>query len=126
MFPKTGNTFPKKDASRVSQLDYAKAVAKALRRELGNSHQAAKTVMKWTGANERTVKNWLAGTRGPSGGHLVSLIRESRLVLEALLQISERPASLAAVKLFKLRDRLAEELRVIQEILRELPIESTN
>jgi hypothetical protein len=56
--------------------------------------------MKWTGANERTVKKWLAGTRGPSGGHLVSLVRESKVVLETLLQLSERPACLAAVKLF--------------------------
>jgi len=29
---------------------------------------AVKTVSGWTGANEKTVKNWFSGRYGPSGG----------------------------------------------------------
>jgi hypothetical protein len=45
---------------------YAAAVAHALTRQLGGTHQAVKTVMRWTGASERIVKNWFAGSCGPS------------------------------------------------------------
>jgi hypothetical protein len=41
------------------------AIAYALRNQLGTTHQATKIVMGWTGAGERTVKNWLAGISGP-------------------------------------------------------------
>ena len=37
------------------------------------THQAIKTVMKWTGAKERTVKNWFAGSNGTNGHHLAAL-----------------------------------------------------
>jgi hypothetical protein len=56
-------------------LNYVTVVAAGLRRELGDTHQAIKTVMKWTGANERTVKNWLGGRYGPNGEHLIDLFR---------------------------------------------------
>ena len=36
---------------------------------------ATKTLMRWTGAGERTAKAWLAGISGLSGGHLISLLR---------------------------------------------------
>jgi hypothetical protein len=39
---------------------HIQAIAAALVQELGTTHhQAAKTAMRWTGAHERTVKNWL-------------------------------------------------------------------
>ena len=50
---------------------YHVAVAYTLRNQLGTTHQAVKTVMRWAGAGERTVKNWLAGVSGPSGQHLI-------------------------------------------------------
>ena len=65
MLPKKGNHFPTGTAGRKSKIGYAEAVAAALHAELGDSHQAIKTVMRWTGANERTVKNWFAGVMGP-------------------------------------------------------------
>jgi hypothetical protein len=61
MFPKKGNNFPKTTESGKCKLNYQSAIAAALSIELGNSHRAVKTVMRWTGANERTVKNWLLG-----------------------------------------------------------------
>ena len=45
---------------------YPAAVAQALQHQLGGTHQAVKTVMRWTGAGERTVKNWFAGSSGSS------------------------------------------------------------
>lgn len=44
----------------MTKLDYRLEIAAALRRELGGSHQAIKASMNWTGASERTAKNWLA------------------------------------------------------------------
>ncbi|MGC9446869.1 XRE family transcriptional regulator [Cereibacter sphaeroides] len=70
--------------------DYRAAMAMALHAELGSTHRAIKSAMRWTGASERTVKYWFAGERGPSGEHLVSLARHSDAVLIALLALSDR------------------------------------
>ena len=82
MLPKKGKEFPKRDGKGSIALNYARAIATALRAELGDTHQAIKTVMGWTVACERTAKNWLAGTRGPAGEHLILLLRNSDTVLE--------------------------------------------
>ncbi|ARC89448.1 hypothetical protein [Rhodovulum sp. MB263] len=70
--------------------NYRAAMAMALQAELGSTHRAIKSAMRWTGASERTVKYWFAGERGPSGEHLVSLARHSDAVLTALLALSDR------------------------------------
>jgi hypothetical protein len=44
--------------------DYRAAMAMALHAELGSTHRAIKSAMRWTGASERTVKYWFAGERG--------------------------------------------------------------
>jgi hypothetical protein len=80
MFPKTGRKIP--PSSDGPSDDYASSIAGALKAELGNSHQAIKTLMRWTGANERTTKNWLSGSNGPSGEHLLEIMRNSDLVFE--------------------------------------------
>jgi hypothetical protein len=46
--------------------------------------------MRWTGANERTAKNWLSGVNGPSGEHLLRLIENSDRVFECVLRLSGR------------------------------------
>ncbi|MGO4003752.1 hypothetical protein ABVN23_22030 [Pseudomonas fluorescens] len=99
MFTKTGNSF-------LAQKQYAAAIANALRSELGETHQATKTLMRWTNANERTVKNWMAGSNGPSGGHLIALIKHSDLALAAFLALACRPGALAASELPLLRLKL--------------------
>lgn len=71
--PKTG-TIVRPEAA---QARYREAVAAALRAELGQTHQAIKTAMRWTGASERAVKYWLSGERGPSGEHLIALAQHS-------------------------------------------------
>ena len=60
MFPKEGKVLPNRDGRGQAEIHYATAIAAALREDLGGTHQATKTVMRWTGASERTVKNWFA------------------------------------------------------------------
>lgn len=59
----------------------------------------AKIVASWTGANEKTVKNWFAGRYGPSGEHLVALARHSDDVLGMFLAMAGREELMAATKL---------------------------
>ena len=76
-FPKTGKSIPKGA--------FAGMVALSLRASLGGSRAAIKTAAAWTGANERTVKNWFAGRSGPSGDHFVGLVIHSDVVLTEFL-----------------------------------------
>jgi hypothetical protein len=85
MFPKTGNKFPRGRPADKAESPYAHLIASALRNSLGDTHRAIKTVMLWTRANERTVKNWLSGTNGPSGDYLLVLLAKSDAVLDALI-----------------------------------------
>lgn len=121
MLPKTGKVLPKDDGKGPSKLTYAAAVAAALRSELGDSHRAIKIVMKWTAASERTAKNWLTGTRGPTGEHLVGLVRHSDAVLEVFLQLTGRETSLVSAQLANARSRLAEILESIDDLLASKP-----
>ena len=65
--------------------DYQTAVALALQEELGETHRAIKMARRWTGASERTVKYWFSSERGPSGDHLIALMRHSDAVLYVAL-----------------------------------------
>ena len=109
MLPKKGIVFPNGE----NLGPYPAAVAYALRHQLGTTHQAVKTVMRWTGAGERTVKNWFAGISGPSGQHLVALIRHSDEVLEVLLLLAGRQQIAVAKKVVDTRNKLAEILKQI-------------
>src|SRR5262249_12937092 len=100
-------------------VPYPVAIAHALQNQLGTTHQAVKMIMRWTGAGERTVKNWLAGASGPSGQHLVDLIRHSDKVLEALLFLAGRQQIAAAKKLIEMRNILAEAVERIDELMGE-------
>ena len=66
-FPKKGKFFPKENGydgnGQVDRTNWfaCEEIAAALRRSLGDSRAGVKTVAAWTGANEKTVKNWFAG-----------------------------------------------------------------
>jgi hypothetical protein len=113
MFPKKGNYFPNGIGGGKGGVAYPAAIAAALRAELGNSHQAVKTVMRWTGANDRTVKNWFAGRRGPRGEHLLALMRHSNAVLEVVLQLAGREQLIVVKALLDARNVLADMLAQI-------------
>ena len=116
MLPKKGKVLPTRAGRPGSELSYAAIVAAALREELGDSHRAIKSTMCWTGASERTIKNWFAGTSGPSGEHLVALLRHSNVVLEAVLHLAGREQAVAAKKLLDARDTLVEMLDLITDL----------
>ncbi len=77
---------------------------------------SVKTVMAYTGAGERTVKNWFEGKNGPNGENLVELVRHSDEVLEALLLMAGREDILAGKLLVDARDKLAEMLEIIDQL----------
>jgi hypothetical protein len=85
MFPKTGNKFRRGHGAGQPTSSYAQLVAAALRSSLDDTHRAIKTVMGWTSAKERTVKNWLSGTHGPHGDYLLVLLGKSDALVDALI-----------------------------------------
>ena len=115
MVLKRGITFP----SGTNLDTYNAAIAFALKSQLGLTHQAVKTVMKWTGAGERTVKNWFAGLSGPSGTHLVRLIQNSDETLAALLILAGRSEVLAAARIIDMRNKLAETVAEVDQLLKK-------
>ena len=115
MFPKTGRKIPPR--SDGPSDDYASSIARALKAELGNSHQAIKTLMRWTGANERTAKNWLSGSNGPSGDHLLEIMRNSDVVFECVLQLIDRKAVLSHRKLEQVHDALQATAQLLFEMI---------
>jgi hypothetical protein len=116
MLPKTGNSFRTSHLNGPQSPKYAQAIADALRRELGTTHQAIKTVMRWTGASERTAKNWLAGHVGPSGAYLIILMSKSDQVFMATLELAGRKEAATAIDLNDIRCRLIEILNQLQQL----------
>jgi hypothetical protein len=108
MLPKKGKKLHRGGSGGGQELDFGRLIATALRTELGSNHQTIKTVMRWTGASERTVKHWFAGTHGPSGEHLVGLIRHSDEVLTVFLLMADRGPVALTAKLDGLRVKLVE------------------
>ena len=119
ILPKRGNILPKKGdnlhfADKPPSATYYKyGIARALREELGGNHKSEKTLMRWTGASERTVKNWVAGLRGPSGAHLIALMRNSDVTFEAVLIIAGRSRTIASQNMASARVHLLELLALL-------------
>jgi len=112
-FSKRGKFFPEGNGgSRAHRGDqvFAKEMAAALNRSLGSTHAGIKTVAAWTGANERTVKNWLSERYAPSAEHLAALVQHSDEVLIAFLALAGRRELMVTIK-------LAEAERAIMEAL---------
>lgn len=115
MFPKKGNKLHGRRQATQAGLHFNRAIADALRRDLGPTHQAAKTIMRWTGTSERTAKHWLSGSHGPSGLHLVQLVRHSDEVLRTILLLSGRSASWSADGAAELRSHLLAALKCLEQ-----------
>ena len=77
---------------------------------------AIKTVMAYTGAGDRAVRNWFEAKNGPNGEKLIELVRHSDEVLEAFLQMSGREEILTAKKLVDARNTLVEMLKTIDQL----------
>ncbi|NQV93908.1 MAG: hypothetical protein HQ482_02035 [Sphingomonadales bacterium] len=117
MFPKTGNNFPN-ISGNANADEFAITIGQALKGELGTSRKAAKSIMKWTGASERSAKNWLAGTHGPSGWHLILLARQSDSVMAVILMMAGRELNISALALSALRSDLMEAVEAIDEAIK--------
>jgi hypothetical protein len=124
-FPKKGKSFPKSGDPNNSNgdggslngtLNFAVEIATALKRTLRDRNTRIKTVAGWTGANERTVKNWLSGQYGPRGAHLIVLIQHSDDVLNAVLSMARRHDLVVAQKLVDLEQRMLELVSTVKEL----------
>jgi hypothetical protein len=119
MLPKRGRIFRNGSGDKTPRLVYARAIRDALRGELGSTHQANKFIRQWTGAGERTVKNWLDGTCGPRGEHLLLLAYYSDGVFEAMLLLTERDQAIAGAKLRRICDEMAKTLRSFKDLMED-------
>jgi len=104
----------KSDAARG--IEFTRTIAEALHRDFGETHAAVKTVVALTQAHERAVKNWFSAKNGPTGRHLVDLVRSSDEVLEAVLRMSGRSDLIVAKKLGDSKQTLVKMLKLIREL----------
>lgn len=95
---------------------FAEVIAQALRRQFGETHASVKTVVALTKANERAVKNWFSAKNGPTGEHLVDLVRSSDEVLEAVLLMSGHRDLVLAKKFGDTRAVLLKMLKLIEDL----------
>ena len=116
--PVSGKTFPRSSGNVGASdgYEFAAIVAETLRETFGGTRMSIKMVMAYTGAGERTVKNWFQGKNGPNGENLVELVRHSDEVLEALLMMAGREDILAGKLLVDARDKLVEMLEIIDQL----------
>ena len=88
-------------------------IASALKSELTDRSSRAKLAAGWTGANERTAKNWILGRYAPCGRHLVALAQHSDQVLNAILSMADRQDLLLAPKMEDLRRKVFELAAIV-------------
>jgi len=60
---------------------------------------------------------WISGSHGPSGEHLVSLIRHSDAVLVSVFAMAGRSDSIVALELVELREKVEKIRELIDAIL---------
>ena len=116
MLPKRGRIFRNGSGDKTPRVVYARAIRDALRGELGSTHRANKIIRQWTGAGERTVKNWFSGQYGPSGEHLLVLARHSHEVLHTMLVLMERQDLLVGQEIIDIEGRIARLVMLVEEI----------
>lgn len=122
MRPKMGNGIQKMGNSlpiaavNGAELSYERAIAAALRQELGGTNKAIKTLVRWTRAHERTVKNWLSGSVGPSSTHLIRLMRASDIVFDAVLKLAGRDKDMASGQIAEAGELLKRAVRVLERV----------
>ncbi len=117
-FPKKGKFFPSSSAGS-NGITFAQEIAAALSKASVESGVHVKTVAGWTGANERTVKNWFSGACGPSGEHLLILARHCDEVLDAMITIMDRRELLVGHKISDIERRVRELAEALRYLKRE-------
>ncbi|MCJ2013136.1 hypothetical protein [Methylobacterium sp. J-076] len=110
-FPKTGKFLRGED-----EVSFAAMVSTVLRGAPGERPASVKQVARWTGAGERTVKNWFSGTCAPRGHHFRSLVQHCPEMLEAFLASVGRRDRIAFARVEEARERLREALAVLDSM----------
>ncbi len=91
--PKKGEELPLARTRQEQAQEFTRAIAEALKEELARG-ASIKTIMAWTGAGERTVKEWLAGSNAPRAFQLERLFRSSEVVYERMMiRAGRRPVA---------------------------------
>ncbi len=107
-----GNSFPAGERYN----SFADAVALAIKAEFGATPSTAKRVARLVSANERCVRNWLDGKNGPSGEHLIRLMRHSEMVTHSVLSLAGRATLYGGTDLAAIRGCLVELIAKIDEL----------
>ncbi|MCJ2039720.1 hypothetical protein MKK55_12310 [Methylobacterium sp. J-059] len=118
-FPKKGNSFhggTDQNLSPDHADTFAEMVSAVLRRSVGGRPSAVKLVARWTGARERTVKNWFAGSCAPKGDHFRDLVRHCPEMLDAFLVSVDRQDHLALAKVIQVEAALLDALAAIARL----------
>lgn len=101
MLRETRKKLPNEQNRGLTGSEYAVAIEVALKREIGTSRHAVKTLARMTHASERTVQNWLSGVRGPSGVHLILLAQNFASIRSTIMFLAgqgmQRPTETADV-----------------------------
>jgi hypothetical protein len=127
-FPKRGKSFPRYSGrsgtdgggAASDAMNFADEIATALDKMLRDGEIRIKTVAGWTGANERTVKNWVSGQYGPCGSHLIVLMRHSDEVLESVLLMAGLDDLRLRKKLTVMEQHMQELASMIRALHQEL------
>lgn len=114
--PEKGEKLHSGRMGREQVREFAQAVARALKEELARG-ALIKTIMSWTGAGERTVKGWLAGSNAPQGIHLDGLFRSSEAVYRLMMLRAGRRPVVTRDGLEALRRQLAGLVGAIDAVL---------
>ena len=107
-----GNSFPAGERYN----SFADAVALAIKAEFGATPSTAKRVARLVSTNERCVRNWLDGKNGPSGEHLIRLMRHSEMVTHSVLSLAGRSTLYGGTDLAAIRGCLVELIAKIDEL----------
>lgn len=118
MIQQMGNSFPTRAVLGKGRTTYAGLISDALQLELGDSPNSVGTLLRWTSAHERTAKNWLAGTNGPCGEHLIELMRHSDAALVAIMKAAGRDETFAAIRLLATRSTVLQMQTELSNLLR--------
>lgn len=103
--PKKGEELPLARTRQKQAREFAQVIAEALKEELARG-ASIKTIMAWTGAGERTVKEWLAGSNAPRAFQLECLFRSSEAVYERVMFRTGRRPAVNRQSLEALREQL--------------------
>ena len=115
-FPNSGNSLPNGRKKASAPQPFAKLISSALSAALRGQSSRIKTVALWTGANDRTVKNWFSGERAPSGDHFLRLAANCPAVLAAFLAAIHRNDCLIMADIADVRSKLVAALIAIEAV----------